>query len=303
MGRLRVINDLIFKAIFGREGNEKLLCLLLSTILLDSDDEEIESVTIKNPFSQKSFDLDKVVVLDIKAADKSGKIINIEVQLSSTQMFRKRLIYYNSKIIAEQLVEGDIYDILPRVITIAIIVDDILLNEENALHNVYRFRNGRTNGELSDLSEIQIIELKKFDEGKPISEMSRFERWLRFLKIGDIIMKDESSIPKEMMDVEGMPEAMNWYKKVTAEQEMLWAIEAREKYLHDEATRRYDAERKGMQKGLEEGIEKGREEGMREASVEIVKKMLGKNLPEDMIAEISGLTTEEISEISKKCNK
>jgi predicted transposase/invertase (TIGR01784 family) len=319
MGRLRVINDLIFKAIFGREGNEKLLRALLNAILLDSGEEELESLTIKNPFSQINFDLDKVVALDIKSQDKSGKIINIEVQLSATQMFRKRLVYYNSKTIAEQLVEGDSYDTLPRVITIAIIADDILLKEESGLHNIYRYRNGSSNGELSDMSEIQIIELRKFDESKPIGQMSRFERWLHFMKIGDLIMKDESSVPKEMLEEEGMPEAMSWYKKVTLEQEMLYAIEAREKYLHDEATRRLEAERRGLeegrQKGMEEGRQKGMEEGMEkgmgkgmeigkhDAAVSTAVKLIDRNMTDDVIAEITGLSTEEIFGIRSGMSK
>ena len=59
----------------------------------------------------------------------------------------------------------------------------------------------------------------------------------------------------------------------------------------------------GLQKGIEKGIEKGKEEGLKkveETRFTIAKKMLKQNLDIKMIAEITGLSKEEIKEFSSK---
>ena len=55
----------------------------------------------------------------------------------------------------------------------------------------------------------------------------------------------------------------------------------------------------GLEKGRAEGIVKGREEGKVEGKLEIAKAMLAKGMSVEMIAEITGLTAEEITKTTK----
>ena len=63
----------------------------------------------------------------------------------------------------------------------------------------------------------------------------------------------------------------------------------------------------GIEKGRAEGIEKGRAqgkeeglaEGMVKGKIEIAKTMLAKGMSVEMIAEITGLTVEEITKTTK----
>jgi predicted transposase/invertase (TIGR01784 family) len=54
--------------------------------------------------------------------------------------------------------------------------------------------------------------------------------------------------------------------------------------------------------GLLAGEAKGKAEGILEANFENAKKMLAKNLPEDLIIEITGLSPEQIRQIKKDKN-
>ncbi|MBR1734224.1 MAG: hypothetical protein IJ730_02065, partial [Alphaproteobacteria bacterium] len=69
-----------------------------------------------------------------------------------------------------------------------------------------------------------------------------------------------------------------------------------------EMNRIYATERAGFKKGKAEGekigIEKGKAEGANEKAVEVAKKMLRKGIDVDDIADISGLSVEEIKKLS-----
>ena len=50
--------------------------------------------------------------------------------------------------------------------------------------------------------------------------------------------------------------------------------------------------------GREEGLKEGREQGREERTRQIVRNMLTKGFDPDLVAEISGLTAEEVREVS-----
>ena len=54
---------------------------------------------------------------------------------------------------------------------------------------------------------------------------------------------------------------------------------------------------KGLAKGRAEGLAKGREEGLAKGRTETARNMKAKGLPVDLIAECSGLSPEEISQL------
>jgi predicted transposase/invertase (TIGR01784 family) len=56
---------------------------------------------------------------------------------------------------------------------------------------------------------------------------------------------------------------------------------------------------KGREEGRVEGHEKGHEEGRVEERKEIIKKLLSGGIPLDKVAEITGLSTQEIVKITK----
>ena len=60
---------------------------------------------------------------------------------------------------------------------------------------------------------------------------------------------------------------------------------------------REEGREEGKKEGREEGIEAGREEGKKQKQLEIVKKLLQKDMKIEEIEEITGLSIEKIKEI------
>ena len=69
--------------------------------------------------------------------------------------------------------------------------------------------------------------------------------------------------------------------------------EAREMAIHDEVTRITGAKAEGEA----EGIVKGKVEGKLEEKFDTARKMLSKQMPEDLIIEITGISLEELRKI------
>jgi predicted transposase/invertase (TIGR01784 family) len=77
---------------------------------------------------------------------------------------------------------------------------------------------------------------------------------------------------------------------LSSDEEALALYRAREDSVHERANLIYS----GKMEGIEEGIEKGK--------IQIAQNMLAKNTPFDYIAEVTGLSLEEIKTLQSKIN-
>lgn len=85
---LPLSNDYVFKRIFSKGGNEKILKSLLEAIL----EIKIEKIQIKNPEIPKEAINEKLSILDIKAEINDEIILDIEMQVGNTTAIDKRLV-------------------------------------------------------------------------------------------------------------------------------------------------------------------------------------------------------------------
>ena len=94
------------------------------------------------------------------------------------------------------------------------------------------------------------------------------------------------SLPKELLEEEGIREALEAMCTANADPEVREMMLSREIFLRDMLTGRICAR--------EEGRKEGREEGQKEEKLTIARKMKEKGHSDEMIAEITGLDLEEI---------
>ncbi|MCL2087720.1 MAG: Rpn family recombination-promoting nuclease/putative transposase, partial [Oscillospiraceae bacterium] len=78
-------DDYIFKLIFGDENDVEQLTSLLQSVLKLSPGEYKE-ITIGDSHLLREAKTDKLGILDVKVKIKSGKIINIEIQVKPSPM-------------------------------------------------------------------------------------------------------------------------------------------------------------------------------------------------------------------------
>jgi predicted transposase/invertase (TIGR01784 family) len=129
-------DDWIFKLLFGDERNKSMLINLLKSFV-ELPDEEYE-LTFPDTHLKPEAEEDKMGILDVKVRTKTGKIINIEIQVNPVRNIGKRLSFYKSKLITEQIAKSEHYNVIQRVICICITGQELFARVKNYL-NSFRF--------------------------------------------------------------------------------------------------------------------------------------------------------------------
>lgn len=131
--------DAVFKMLFGDPKNKVILSDFLQAILGLSNDD-VSEVDILNPFLRLEDVNGKLGILDVNLTTKSGKIIDIEMQVRKVASMRQRMLYYVSKLFSGQLGNSNPYGDLKKTIGILICTDHILIDENDKYKNKFLMR-------------------------------------------------------------------------------------------------------------------------------------------------------------------
>jgi len=159
---LPVKNDVIFRLFFADERNVDFLKSFLKSVL-KLPDEDYNEITIIDPHLLPEYTGDKLSVIDVKLRTKSGKIVHIEIQLKVTPEMKNRIIFYDAKLITEQLGKSERYETIQQVISI-IITEEKLIKESAGYHHRFTFYDSSSKIEFSDIIEIYTLELGKLPD-------------------------------------------------------------------------------------------------------------------------------------------
>ena len=281
--------DFTFKLIFGNEKDTSFLISFLNAALELEGEKAIKSVIIMNPNNDKEKEEEKYSILDVKAKANDETIINIEIQLKDEHNMRYRTVYYLSKMIAKRLKEGDHYKSIHKTVAINIINYD-LLDSGTRFHNRYRFTEMETKQELTDVAEIQFMELPALrryiqENETNIKDAIGENRLLEWLLFIDDPESELAKMAEEKNELIGR--ARDMLKTLSKDEKLQEEYMAREKALMDKYSALIEAE--------EKGIEKGREEGREETAINFYKM----GLTIDQIAQGTGIDKETLKEILK----
>ncbi|TBL75722.1 Rpn family recombination-promoting nuclease/putative transposase [Paenibacillus thalictri] len=292
-------NDFLFKRIFGSEENKDVLLAFLNTTFVETGAQPLTEIILLNTYTDKDAPHDKQSILDIRGKTADGELINVEMQLFNKYETEKRTMFYWSKLYSGQLQESQPYKALKKCVTINILNYSILPNEQ--YHNVFHLREDRTGIPLIDDLELHFLELPKLgDQAVPI-EGGGLVNWLLFLK-----GVDKSHWEVLTMNEPVLKKAMNTLEFLSQDAETRRLYEARQKYLHDEASLIDGAMTEGRNRGLiegrAEGLKEGKIEGRAEgliegkvaAKIEMARELLSLGIDIAAIAKASGLTEDEI---------
>ena len=177
--------DLAFKKNFGVEENKGLLISLINSIV--GQDDQVEYITLLNPYNPKNFRQDKLSILDFKAKRIDGKGFNTEIQISDEAGYDKRTLYYWAKLYTEQLKTAQDYSTLSKAIGIHILNFTSIPQAQN-YHNVFHITE-KENGfaYFKDL-ELHTLELNKFTSDSSVElqdivakTRNALDTWVAFL--------------------------------------------------------------------------------------------------------------------------
>ena len=139
------------------------------------------------------------------------------------------------------------------------------------------------------------MELGKVDGDKPVEKLTEAERLAAYLKYANV--EEKQDYVQEIIYSEGLTMTENAYRKVTQDEIEYERMESRLKYQLQYNTDISLARQEGLELGLERGLEQGRTEGEAAATVKLARAMKAKGLETEAIAEITGLSAEEVEKL------
>ena len=284
--KLNLKNDIIFKAFFGKKGNEEFLIDFLEALL------KIKITKIK---IQEDVNLEQLSVeekggrLDIQAILNDGVIANIEMQVRNNHNMEVRTTFYASKIMSRETSRGEDYRNIKKIILINILGYNMFKKYDEYIHKTAIVLDGHREEIVIDNIEWWFIELPKFRKMHKNID-NKIDQWLLFI---DDEEKELVKMAEEKnQTLQKAREKMNY---LTGDAAVRRLAELREIWELD-----YNSDiNYAREKGEKSGLKRGRKEGEQKKSIEIAKKLLKLQMPIEQISEITSLTEEEINNIKK----
>ena len=272
--------DVVFKGIFGEEHNVHVLSDFLQ-VVLEPSAGKYEDIRLLDPHLLRKHKRDKLGILDLRVATKSGETIHVELQVSPSPFIWRRIEYYNAKLMANQIGVGDDYDRINRVVTILISYHD-LVRETTEFLSKFIWFDPRTNVRYPGSSEINILEVQKaknFIKKAGNVESSPLLNWLLFFASET---KEEFEMAAQTR--QAIDDAWGVVQLLSASEEARLLAEYEEKARRDEAARQKEARREG------------KEEGIRE----VARNLLREKMSVESVIKFTGLPFEEVKQLAEK---
>jgi len=286
MQRKLISFDWAIKRILRSKANFDILEGFLSELLK----EDIKIIEILESESNQDILSDKFNRLDLKVKNQNDEIILIEIQYSSELDYLQRILYASSKAISEHMKEGMAYSKISKVISISILYfdfgdgDDYIYKGTTnfvGLHNKTTLKLNEKQKELYKTDKVEkiypeyyLIKVRNFDD----NAKDTLDEWINFLK--------NETIPDN-------PKAKGLLK---ASQELDYLK------MNEEERRQYNKYQED--KHHEASIyESTYIIGQLEERKKIAKNLLNANISLDIIKQTTGLTIEEITNLTKPSNE
>ena len=290
--------DWAMKRLLRQKANFGVLEGLLTTLL----GERITIVRLLESEGNQEDEYDKYNRVDILAEDSRGDLIIIEVQNNTEYTYFQRMLFGVSKLLTEYINRGESYANVRKVYSVNIVYFALGSGKDLVYHGKTEFR-GVNKGDILELTPFQRQQFKVDTVSQlypeyyilKVNDFNRvaktpLEEWIYFLNTG--VIPSDASAPglgdaREILKLErmGKDELRAYYRHLDN------IVILRDNILTEREEGIAEGMEKGIAKGREEGIAKGREEGI----AEVARKMKRKGIPDNMIAEVTGLSADEIN--------
>lgn len=279
------LTDFSFKKIFGSEPNKDLLIAFLNEVFQGR--KHIVNLVYNKNEHAKDTKHTGGAIFDLTCTGDKGEKFLIEVQRSSQANLKQRMLYYASKLIADQAPRGKRkeWDYAITEVYVIVLVDGFAIpgtSECEYVHDICLcFRN--TGKVLYEELGFFYIELVNFVKDEAALETD-LDRWLYVLKniskLNKIPLFLRKPVFQKLFEVAE-------YSNLTKEEQQMYDVELKRKwdnaavldYAKKEAMKqgREQGIQQGIQQGLQQGIQQGKEEGKEESRKEVVTNLLTAN--------------------------
>ena len=266
MDYLLPTSDYVFKRIFGDPNNlYDILADFLKAVIPDLQNDELEKIILRDTHVLPNIQDDKFCILDVMVELKSGKLIDIEVQVINRKDMEQRTCFYLSHLVSSQLSSGERYKNIKPTIAIIITKYD-WIKDSKSYHNTYKFFDKENNSYFGDTMTIHTIELTKLKNDDAKNELYN---WIKFFNAKS---KEEFKMASDTS--EAIAKAVKKVEELSLDENARKEYEMREKALKDYNSMIFDAKAEGIKEGIEKGVKEGIKEGEMKGKIEAVVELI-----------------------------
>ena len=280
--------DWAMKRLLRDKANYAVLEGLMTTLL----GQEMKIQKLLESESNQESEFDKANRVDILAENDKGELFIIEIQNNNEYAYFQRMLFGTSKLVTEYINRGEGYENIRKIYSINIVYFNLGNGTDVVYHGKTEFR-GIHNGELLSLSPFQqqkfsasvvsdlypeyyILKVNDFNRWSKVP----LEQWIYFLNTGEI--PDDANAP-------GLPEAR---ERLKLDRMSKAELAAYYKHLDNVVILRDN-----IVTARGEGHIEGSAEGAQMQNLENAKRMKDKGYSSADIADITGLTIEDIEKL------
>ena len=288
---INLMVDWSFKRVFGTEVNKDILIEFLKVIFPQFAITDITYIPTEQLGIMED---DRKAIFDVLCKTEDGKTFLVEMQRGAQKHFFERALYYTSfpimkqgKIaIAKEKEEGakPWNFSLDGVFFLGIL--DFEYEQDEMTEHRYQLLETKTLKQMTDKLEFVFVEVAKFDKGEDELETD-LDKWLYLLKNMSTLLERPAALRDRIF---GRLFDVAEYARLDDEE--------RKNYVESMNTARDTYNQ--IDYALNKGIGIGREEGREEKAYEIARKMIAKGLDVDTIADLIGLTKEEVAKLAEQ---
>ncbi len=284
--------DLTFKKVFG-EHPDLVMSFLNALLPFETPEEEIKSVEYLNPEMVPVNPFRKDSIVDVRCKDQLGRQFLVEMQMMWTPDYKQRVLFNASKAYVSQLEHGKAYGLLQPIYSLNL-VNDTFSKESDRYYHDYRIVESQETKEVIEGMRFVFVELPKFTP-KNFSDKKMMVLWLRYLTEID---EKTREVPRELLDNPDIRKAVAQLEESAFTKSQLAAYDKFWDTVSTEQTLIMSSRKVGLEEGRVEGRMEGRVEGFAEGEKKGIMKtahgMKAKGLSPELIAEITGLSLQEI---------
>ena len=290
--------DLTFKKVFGEHPD--LVKSFLNALLPLKADEDITEIEYLPAEMVPSNPLRKDSIVDVRCKDVRGRQFIVEMQMIWSPEFKQRVLFNASKAYVRQLSSGEQYELLQPVYSLNL-VNETFEPDLADYYHYYQLVHDKDSNKVIDGLHLVFVELQKFTPST-LSQKKMQVLWLRYLtEIND----KTRAVPTELAENPQIRKALDALEESAFTPEQLLGYDKFWDMVSTEKTIINSSLRKGIKQGEEIGIEKGREEGRKEGleegrnqeRIRNARKMKEKGFSSEDIADITGLSADEIKNL------
>ena len=281
--------DWSFKRVFGTEVNKDILIEFLKVVFPQFAITDITYIPTEQLGIMED---DRKAIFDVLCKTEDDKTFLVEMQRGAQKHFFERALYYTSfpimkqgkKAIAKEEEGAGPWDFsLDGVFFLGIL--DFEYEQDEMTEHRYQLLETKTFKQMTDKLEFVFVEVAKFNKSEDELETD-LDKWLYLLKNMSTLLERPAALRDRVF---GRLFDVAEYARLDDEE--------RKNYVEAMNTARDTYNQ--IAYAHETGHKEGREEGREEKAYEIARKMIAKGLDVDTIAELTGLTKDEILTLEK----